>query len=244
MRKISESLHALDLQNLVREIFEIDSYASKMGEDTDIIVLSFTVEDREPASDLVNFIERGYDFVLDADLTPGELDDGRYKVFIEIERNRHAPKKIMEVLGGISKLTGIQQFRFRYYKSFRSFTANIDTLTEFIPKNKDDYLTHVREYGMSNFSNFFNRSYVESISVEDEDLVFQKLYSDPLRMRIKNAGPAHQIYESLPGKIMLEHQDMAEVLYLTKYLGPYNITKINHCYVFENQGYAVVLEKI
>ena len=55
---------------LVDNIFEIDSYASKMGSDKDIVVLSLNVESLSPAKDLVRFLERGYDFVLDADSSP------------------------------------------------------------------------------------------------------------------------------------------------------------------------------
>ena len=36
----------------------------------------------EENQDLENFIEMGYDFVLDADVTPGETDDGEFLVFV------------------------------------------------------------------------------------------------------------------------------------------------------------------
>ena len=68
------SLRANDLRDLVRDIFEVDSYKSKMGEDKDVSVLSFEVDVKEAAEDLVNFIEKGFEFVLDADVSPGELD--------------------------------------------------------------------------------------------------------------------------------------------------------------------------
>ena len=42
-----------DLKDLVYDVFEIDSYASKMGEDKNIVTLSFSVKDRSPADDLV-----------------------------------------------------------------------------------------------------------------------------------------------------------------------------------------------
>ena len=60
-----------DLANLVDNVFEIDSYASKMGEDKNIVTLSFSVSHKEPADDLVKFLEGGYSFVLDADVTAG-----------------------------------------------------------------------------------------------------------------------------------------------------------------------------
>jgi hypothetical protein len=238
------ALHSNDLVHLVSNIFEIDSYASKMGSDNDVVVLSFTVEDHEPATDLVNFIERGYDFVLDADSTPGELKDGRYKVFVEMERNKHVPEQIIEILGGMKRLTGIEDFKFRYYKSFTSIPVSEETLSETIPTSKQDYEVTIKENSLNNFSNFFNRSFIEAISADDEDLIFQKMYSDPLRMRIKGFGTTQAVYESLPGRIMLESKDIAEVLFLSKYLGNYNITKINEVYVFENSGYAVILERL
>ena len=238
------ALHTNDLEYLISNIFEVDSYASKMGEDKDVVVLSFTVEDKGPADDLVNFIERGYDFVLDADATPGELKDGKYKVFVEMERNKHVPEHIMEIVDGVGKLTGIDNFKFRYYKSFTSVPVDEQTLAETIPTSKQDYEVTIKENSLNNFSNFFNRSFIEAINVDDEDIVFQKMYSDPLRMRIKGFGTTKAVYESLPGRIMLESKDISEVLFLSKYVGNYDITKIGDDFVFENSGYAVVLERL
>jgi hypothetical protein len=42
---------------------------------------------------------------------------------------------------------------------------------------------------------------------------------------------------------MLESKDIAEVLYFTKYIGNYNITKVGDTFIFENSGYAVALKK-
>jgi hypothetical protein len=37
---------------------------------------------------------------------------------------------------------------------------------------------------------------------------------------------------------------MAEVMFLTKVIGNYNITKIGSTFIFENNGWAVALERI
>lgn len=243
-QQFNEELLAGDLKMLVDNIFEIDSYASKMGSDKDIVVISFTVEQKEPAEDLVNFCERGYEFILDADSTPGELNDGKYKVFVEMERNRHVPDQIMELLDGVGKLANVDNFKFRYYKSFQSQPVSLDALSETIPVTKDDYEIAIQENKLNNFSNFFSRSYLEHINVNDDDIVFQKMYAEPLRMRIKDSGLKESVYEKIQGRIMMENKDMAEILYYTKYIGNYNITKINNLFVFENENFAVVLEKI
>ena len=62
-----------------------------MGDDRDIIVLSFSTKNEGSAKDLENFLEKGYPFVLDADATNGEQADGMYKVFVEIQRGKDAP---------------------------------------------------------------------------------------------------------------------------------------------------------
>ena len=43
-----------DLKDLVSTIVEIDSYKSKMGEDADIVTVTFSVLGEEPAKDLEN----------------------------------------------------------------------------------------------------------------------------------------------------------------------------------------------
>lgn len=243
-QQLNEDLIAGDLKHLVNTIFEVDSYASKMGEDKDIVVLSFTVESADPAKDLVNFCERGFDFVLDADHSPGELDNGKYKVFVEIERNQRIAEQIHELLNGISKLSEVNGFKFRYHKSFNSQTADIETLKEIIPNSKEDYAVKIQEGYLNNFSNFFSNSYLDSIHVDNDDIIFQKKYAEPLRMRILNSGPKHLVYNQLKGPMMLESKDIAEVLFYTKYIGNYNINKIGKHFVFENKGQALVLEKI
>jgi hypothetical protein len=42
---------------------------------------------------------------------------------------------------------------------------------------------------------------------------------------------------------MLEGKDMAEVMFLSKYIGNYNITKIGNTFVFESRGWAVALKR-
>ena len=109
------TLQRHDLRDLVDDVLEIDSFKSKMGDDKDIITVSVSTLSRESAQDLTNFFERGYTFVLDADTTTSEQADGTYKVFVELERNKHAGDNIMELADGMSNLTGLDKFRFRYY---------------------------------------------------------------------------------------------------------------------------------
>lgn len=229
-----------DLEGLVKSVFEIDAYKSKIGSDEDIIVLSFTVDFEDPAKDLENFIEMGYDFVIDADVSPGETDDGVYIVFVEIERTRHAIDQILELLEGIERLTNDSHMRFRYYKDFKSHDATRENLEAIIPINTENYEVATSDTQLENFTNFFKNSYVNDVSLLGESIKFTSSYGEPLKFKIIDSGPKKQIYESLTGPILLE--TMNETLFLTKYIGDYNITRIGDNLIFENNDYAVVLK--
>ena len=240
---INESLRAGDLQYLVKKVFEIDSFKSKIGDDEDVIVISFTVDSEDPAKDLENFIEMGYDFVLDADTSPGETDDGTYKVFVEIERGRHAAEQIKTLLDGIERLTNMPDMRFRYFKSFKSYDASLENLENIIPMDKESYKVSTDRNMMENFSNFFASSYADELQVVEESISFKRIYGDTVTFNIVNSGPKADVYESVKGPLMLESKDMGEIMFLSKYIGNYNITKISDTFIFENKGWAVAIRK-
>jgi hypothetical protein len=238
-----DSLQAGDLRDTVSHIFEVDHFRSKMGDDKDVAVLSFTVESLHPAEDLVEFIEKGYQFVLDADVSPGELKNGKYKVFVEIERNRHLSENITELLYGVGKLTGIENFKFRYYKSFNSISADELNLKETIPQDPVSYQMTIQENQEIGYDSFFNRSMFESLEVFEDNIEFKKIWAEPLKFKILNFGNKKEIIESIEDKISVSHNDMAEVMFLTKYIGNYNITKLGNKFMFENKTHALILER-
>lgn len=233
-----------DLKDLIYPIFEIDAYKSKMGSDEDIVVLSFTVNEQQPAKDLVAFIEKGYSYVLDADVSSGEQEDGMYRVFIELDRSPKTPENVLEIIDGVSKLSDRNDFKYRYYKSFKSKPVTIENLSADIPLDAVAYKGIVTENNMNNFKNFFNRSYLENVElVEDEELIVKKAYADPIGFKIKDFGPSNKINESIGEKINVN--DYAEILFLTKYIGDYNITKFgSKILTFENAGHTLVLERL
>lgn len=237
------SLKANDLRHFVKKVIEIDSFRSKIGDDQDIVTISFTVDHEDPAKDLENFIEMGYDFVLDADVSPGELDDGTYKVYVELERSRHVPEQLIKILSGVGKLSAIDDFRFRYFKSFKSQEATEENLAASIPLDADAYKIATEQSRMNNFEEFFRSSYADEIKLLDESISFKRIYGDTVTFNIVTSGPKEDVYQSIKGPIMLESKDIAEVMFLSKYIGNYNITKVGNMFVFENSNWAVALKR-
>ena len=242
--KITESLRAGDLRHMIKKVFGVDSYKSKVGNDEEVVVLSFVVSEEDPAKDLENFIEMGYDFVLDADVTPGETDDGEFLVFVELERGKHAAEQIMEIINGVTKLTEFDYMRFRYFKNFKSQEATEENLSAIVPADKNSYKIATERTGLNNFSEFFAKSYADKVTVLDESITFRRSINQPVTFSISESGTKQDVYNNIQGPIMLEGKDISEVLFLTKTIGNYNITKISNKFIFENNGWAVALERI
>ena len=108
MLTLIESLDYMDLADQVSTTITVDEYAAKMGKDKDIVTLTFKVNSKLAADDLVSWFERGYDFVLDASVSEGEIEDGKYLVFVEIQRRSTVPKRIVQLLSDLETLTGLE----------------------------------------------------------------------------------------------------------------------------------------
>lgn len=100
-----ESLAFKDMEGLLKPTIHVDEFSSKMGDDDDIIVISFFVRDAQAAKDLMSWFEKGYDFVLDADRSPGEIRPGRYLVYVEIRRRSTAGAHVETLLNDLNTLT-------------------------------------------------------------------------------------------------------------------------------------------
>lgn len=139
--KLLEGIQFGELARLVKPVMSIDEFRSKMGEDKDIVVVGFTVMSKEPADDLVSFIEKSYDWVLDADISSGETADGNYMVFVELERKPEAAKDIMTMLEDMMNLTeqDINDWTFSYYKSTKNLPVTIENLEEHLIKTPEEY---------------------------------------------------------------------------------------------------------
>lgn len=238
------SLQQHDLKDLVDDVLEIDSYKSKMGADKDIVTIAFATKTKESADDLASFIERGYTFVLDADATSGEQSDGTYKVFVEIERDKAVGEQIMELANGIENLTGMDKIKFRYYKEFRSKPLTLEELEETIPAESDLY--GVDQKGMNesvdNYTNFFNKSMVENVNMWGDMLTIKKAWADPLAFKFIDFGPTVETLNNISESF--NPNDFSEIIFLTKYIGDYNITKYGNKLTFENNEQTLVLERI
>ena len=241
-RILREGLRANDLESLVLNTFEIDTFQSKMGEDRDVCVLSFKVKDREPAKDMMEFIEKGYNFVMDADISSGEDRNGMYQIFVEIPRDNSLPKYIKEITDGVKRLTGINEWKFRFYKKVNSVPFNEETLAATIPLTPDAYDQMLENIKVESIQRFFSKTYKDNIVVEGNKITIQKPFGVKISFNMVEFSNKEDIEKSITETVKVDTKSMSEVLWLTKLLGDMNITKYGNNFVLEHGKKAMVIQ--
>ena len=136
---VFEGFEYKDMEGLMKPTIFVDEFAAKMGDDDDIIVISFFVRDLQAAKDLMAWFEKGYDFVLDADRSPGEIKPGRYLVYVELRRRSTAPLNINTLLDDLSSLTEFEPEDWRMSYKGKESDWSEEAFAEQVPLTPDAY---------------------------------------------------------------------------------------------------------
>lgn len=144
-RILNEGLDYHDLVGQMEPVVTVDEYAAKMGKDSDIVTLTFTIKSEAAGDDLVNWFERGYDFILDASVSEGQLAMGKYLVFVELKRRQAVPEQIIEILDDLTTLTDIPLKDWSIEIDEESYDADADVIKQVITKSPHDYRVTVED---------------------------------------------------------------------------------------------------
>lgn len=237
---LKEGLRPLDLKDMVYPIIEVDTYRSKMGEDRDVCVISFQAKDRNPAKDIMEFIEKGYEFVLDADVSSGENSRGEYHVFVELDRTAKLPQQIQEIAYGMRKLTGISEWKFRYHKNDRQHDLSEENLSAMIPKTPAMYEGMMQKDKVESVKQFFNKTLMDDLTINDSVITIHKPFDKQIQMKWLQEGDPQAILETAPA---VDSTSTAEIFWLTKVLGDYDISKFGDKFLFTNGERAMLLQR-
>lgn len=139
VRQLSEGLEYKDLVGMLKPTVHIDEFSSKMGDDDDVIVASFFVRSKQAADDLANWFEKGYEWVLDADTSPGEIKSGRYLVYIEIRRRSTAGKKLAEAINDLETLTEFKPSQWVMVYNDEEIPFSCEEFEKVVPLSPKEY---------------------------------------------------------------------------------------------------------
>lgn len=185
MKRLFEGLEHGDLKRLIHTELHIDEFKSKLGADEDTVVISFKVKGKEPAQDLVNFIEKGYEWVIDADVSSGEMDDGDFIVFIECDRTPELAGELVEMMEDIMNITEqkAEEWRVRYYTGQQDHRLDVDSLRKLIPSTAEEYK---RKFG--------NKDEKSKEKGDDRDLDDMRTAAG---IKVKTKAPKNEFTEGL-----------------------------------------------
>jgi hypothetical protein len=243
-QSLNEGLRPLDLKEMVYPHFEVDTYRSKMGEDRDVCVISFQVKDRAPAKDLMEFIEKGYHFVLDSDVSSGENEKGEYSVFVELSRSPRLADHIKEITYGVRKLTGIDDFKFSYHKEQAVHEATEANLKAHIPPTAGAYDGMMTRIKVEGIKRFFGKTLMDDLTLDGDVITIHKPFDKKVQLRMIKEANIDTILEGSTDTISMDEESMSEIFWLTKVLGNYNINKVGENFMFDNKGQAMLLQRI
>ncbi len=243
-QQLNEGLRPDDLREMVHPIFEVDTFRSKMGEDQDVCVVSFKVKDRSPAKDLMEFIEKGYPFVLDADVSSGEDNIGEYSVFVEISRTPKLAENIKELTYGVKKLTGIEEFKFRYFKDKEVHEASESNFKNKIPATAGDYKGFMNNIRTEDVKRFFTKTLMDNLTLEGDIITIHKPFNKTIQLQMVKDGATESILEGIEDGYTVDEAASSEMFWLTKVLGDYNINKVGDNFVFNNGNRSMLLKRI
>ena len=150
-KQLVEGLEYKSLESMLKPTLHIDEFSSKMGDDDDICVVSFYVTDEQAAKDLVAWFEKGYDFVLDADRSPGEISPNKYLVYIELKRRTSLLDHLETLLDDLTTLTEYVPADWICEYGKEEFPFSTETIKKYVPLSpkvyrsmKDDELNKLR----------------------------------------------------------------------------------------------------
>lgn len=242
--KLFEGLRANDLDGLISPKFTVDQYKSKMGNDEDVAVIAFKVKDKFPAIDLMEFIEKGYSAVLDADMSTGEEKDGQYRVFVEFKRDRKLPEELDKLIKGISQLCKYDAWRFRFYKDADSHEFTKESIEKFIPLTAEDYKERIKKRTIDDIKEILNQGATDVKDIDESlNVTISKPYAGDLKFRLDAIGSYNELSSYLGGGLQLDESSNSQLLYLEKYLGNYEINKIDNKFLIRNKDKAIIISK-
>lgn len=134
-----EGLRFKELVGMLKPTIHVDEFSSKMGDDDEIVVASFFVRDQQAAKDLVNWFEKGYDYIIDADMSPGEIKPNRFLVYVELKRRKSTGEKLQEMLDDFTTLTEYKSSDWVMRYDGEDYPFSVETFNRLVPTSPADY---------------------------------------------------------------------------------------------------------
>jgi hypothetical protein len=131
--QLAESLRQNDLEYLISPYVSVDQYTSKLSEDN--ITIAFFCNERDVASDLLDFLEKMYFVeIRDIEISDSLTEDNKYILYVEFDRNQQFPKILVDVIDSINFLINkdIKDWKFVSFNMAKKLPVSVEAITRYV----------------------------------------------------------------------------------------------------------------
>jgi hypothetical protein len=170
---INEGLDYHDMVGQIEPVVSVDEYKAKMGKDSEVVTLSFILNSKSAAQDLVQWLEVGYDWVMDASVSTGEYKPGQWLVFAEMKRRSSVPKRICELLEDLYTLTDRKADQYKIKVDDKEYVADPEILNDVIITSPLLYKEKIKQE--KELNEYRTMANLKAVSLYEEDTYIKDL---------------------------------------------------------------------
>ncbi len=133
------------LKDLIYPIISVDEYTPKI-EDGNIVVMFQVLNNFDAAYDLSSFIEKSPITAVDTEAAETPNLDGRYQVFVEMERNAEFPEKLLTLIKTIENICPNPGWKIQLYGVNDPIDVDFDEVQQRVELGTPDALSEFLDY--------------------------------------------------------------------------------------------------
>ena len=85
---------------------------------------------------------------------------------------------------------------------------------------------------------------MDDLTLNGDVITIHKPFNQMIKLRMIKEATLDTILEGVTDTISMDEMAMSEIFWLTKVLGNYNINKIGENFVFDNNGHAMIMQRV
>ena len=142
------------------------------------------------------------------------------------------------------QLCGLTHWSFRFFKDTLSHDFSKEEFAKIVPLTPLEYTARIKNQKISDVSEMFNQGSTRIIDVDKNfNVTVSRPFAENLTFKIENMGLYEDMKSQLTGGIQLDKDATSQVAYLEKFLGNYEIHKIDNKFLIRNKNLATIIVK-
>ena len=85
---------------------------------------------------------------------------------------------------------------------------------------------------------------MDNLTLDGDIITIHKAFDKKVQLRMVKEATTESILEGVTDAITMDQDAMSEIFWLTKVLGDYNINKVGDNFMFDNNGQAMLLQRV